>query len=56
MQLGSYPKTVLFLAQGEPPYTLQWDAQTPSAELPLSKLLPQQRNDQPLPNDYLSAR
>ena len=51
VQLGSYPKTVLFLAQGEPPYTLQWDAQTPSAELPLSKLLPQQRNDQPLPND-----
>lgn len=51
VQLGSYPKTVLFLAQGAAPYTLHWDTQASSAELPLATLLPQQRSHQPLPTD-----
>ena len=51
VQLGSYSKSVIFLAQGSAPYSLHWDAQAASAALKLSTLLPQAYSDRSLPTD-----
>jgi hypothetical protein len=51
ISLGTYPRSLVFLAQGAGPFRLGWSSDTPSAVLPLKTLVPRYRSGQPVAAD-----
>lgn len=49
--IGSYPRSLVFLAQGGPPFRLAWSSDSPSALLPISTLVPRYRSGQAIAID-----
>ena len=53
--LGTYPRSLVFLAQGAGPFRLGWSSDIPSAMLPLKTLVPGYRSGQAIAVDQASV-
>ncbi len=53
--IGSYSRTLIFLASGNPPFKLDWSSSVQSAMVPLTTLMPTYKEGQPITTGFATA-